>query len=231
MPPTCSRGGNDVLAPFSTVGLSLRITSVASDGNGNAFVYWSCGSGALPPYAAKSAVTTTPSGGPISALLNLYSQPIAGGLVANGTNTTVVMVESQYLYTAPARFIMKSEQKMVAAAYALPRVSAYIGFPWDGNQDDQPPHPDQPQEAQVRRPRQRRDLQVHGLRPALANFAAHPYSRAAVSASAAGSRIALTRLTRRPSISSTSNLQPPNTIRSPVRGTRFSSASSSPPSV
>ena len=56
-------------------------------------------------------------------------------------------------------------------------------------------------------------------------------NRGAGHASAAGSRPAITLSTRRPSISSTSNRQPPNTIRSPTAGTRRSSASSSPASV
>ncbi len=50
-------------------------------------------------------------------------------------------------------------------------------------------------------------------------------------ASASVSRLARTFTTRRPSTSSTSNNHPPNTILSPTRGTRRSSASSSPASV
>ena len=58
------------------------------------------------------------------------------------------------------------------------------------------------------------------------------FHRMAASAiSAAGSRPASTFSTRRPSISSTSNRQPPNTMRSPARGTRRSSASSRPARV
>jgi len=48
---------------------------------------------------------------------------------------------------------------------------------------------------------------------------------------AAGSRPTRTLSTRRSSIASTSKRQPPNTMRSPSRGTRRSSANNSPASV
>ncbi len=128
-------GGGDVIAPFSTSNLLLRITHIVSDGNGNAFVYWSCGQGALAAYPAKSIKTTTPTGSSVDQFMNRYNIQ-TGGYNFNGTNTGFIMVELQYTYTAPTQFVMQSAQIMNTVAYMLPRVSAYIGFPWDGNPND-----------------------------------------------------------------------------------------------
>jgi Flp pilus assembly protein TadG len=40
---------SDVLAPLSSTTLAVRLTNIYSDGAGHAYVYWSCGEGALPP--------------------------------------------------------------------------------------------------------------------------------------------------------------------------------------
>ena len=109
--------GADVMAPFSGTNLLFRVSNIASDGNGNAFVYWSCGQG-MKPLDARSAVTSTPTG---TALKNLVS------LTSNGTNTSYVMAESQYTYSAPAGFVLPSAQIMTGVAYTMPRVSTYIG--------------------------------------------------------------------------------------------------------
>ncbi len=131
---------SDVLAPLSSTTLALRITNVYSDGNGNAYVYWSCGEGALPPYTAKSVVTSTPTGSPVGWFVWVYNGT-GGGYTRNGTNTSYVMAESQYIYTAPAQFVIKSPMTMTNTAYLLPRQSSYVGFPWDGVSTDSPTVP------------------------------------------------------------------------------------------
>jgi Flp pilus assembly protein TadG len=130
---------SDVLAPFSSATQNLRITNVFSDGNGNAKVYWSCGIGSLPPYTALSAVTSTPNGVDQTKFLYLYN--IYAGVWLNGTNTSYIVVESTYTYTAPTQFVLKNAMPMKGISYYLPRSSSYVGFPWDGNPNDSPTVP------------------------------------------------------------------------------------------
>jgi Flp pilus assembly protein TadG len=131
---------SDVLAPLPTTTLAVRLTSVYSDGKGHAYVYWSCGEGALAPYAAKSAITSTPTGSPVSWFL-WENNTKSGGYTENGANTTYVMAESQYIYTPPAQFIIKTPMTLTNTAYLLPRQSSYVGFPWDGVSTDVPTAP------------------------------------------------------------------------------------------
>lgn len=133
-------GAVDVMAPFSSANLILRITSVASDGNGTAFVHWSCGQGALPPLSAKSIVTTLADGSSVDNILQ-RSTSSGGGYTYNGTNMAYVQVESRYTYTAPTRFFIKTPQTMTASVYIYPRQAAYVGFVWDGNVNHQPTAP------------------------------------------------------------------------------------------
>lgn len=133
-------GALDVMAPFSSTNLVLRITSVASDGNGTAFVHWSCGQGALVPFAAKSTVTTLADGSSVDNILN-RSTFSSNGYTHNGTNTTYIQVESQYVYTAPTGFFLTTAQTMQTAFYIYPRQAAYVGFVWDGNSNHQPAAP------------------------------------------------------------------------------------------
>lgn len=118
--------GGDVMAPFSGTPLIQRVSNIASDGKGSAFVYWSCSQSGLAPLAARSTVASPPSG-----LISTSS---------NGTNTSYIMVESQYSYTAPAGFILKAAQLMNVVAYTLPRVSTYVG-PTTGDPNYTPTKP------------------------------------------------------------------------------------------
>ena len=120
--------GSDVMTPFSSSSLSLRITNVASNGLGAAFVYWSCGQGALPALDAASFVTNTPTGTPLKNLLVL-APDLSGTYspyIPAGTNTSFIMVESQYTFTPPAGFVIRSAQTLTNTAYAMPRVSTYV---------------------------------------------------------------------------------------------------------
>ena len=124
-------GAKDVLAPFSNTLLVLRITSVYSDGAGHAYVHWSCGQGTLPAYAASLLVSATPSGDSVDTVLNRNAVTY-NGTVYSTANTSFVVAETQYTYTAPTQFVLKNALSMTSNAYALPRLSAYVGFPWDG---------------------------------------------------------------------------------------------------
>jgi hypothetical protein len=117
----------------------MRITSVFSDGNGHAKVHWSCGNGSLPPYTALSAVTTTPTGSSFTGFLYLNNNFV--GIWLNGTNTSFIQTEVNYTYTAPSQFVLRSDLTFTGVSYYLPRISSYVGFPWDGNSNDSPPVP------------------------------------------------------------------------------------------
>ena len=135
-------GGASVLAPYSSTNLSFRITSIASDGKGNAFVHWSCASGAYGPTTAKTAVTTTATGSSIDKVIYRYNiQYPAPAYSNNGTDTSFITVEAQYIYTAPAGFVMPSPQTMSVVNYMAPRQSTFVGFPWDGVATHSPPTP------------------------------------------------------------------------------------------
>jgi hypothetical protein len=94
-------------------------------------VYWSCGSGSLPAYSALSSVTATPTGTPLSSLINV-NNTTSGSYQLNGTNTGYVFAEVSYSYTAPAQFVLRNPLALSAVAYYLPRSSTYVEFPWDG---------------------------------------------------------------------------------------------------
>lgn len=133
--------GSDVMAPFAGTPLSLRVSNVATDGSGRAFIYWSCASGSLSPVAATTTETSsTPMGGiDVTSILQISKQT-QGTYAVNGTNTSVVVVESAYTYKAPAGLILPSPQNLTSAAFAVPRVSTYIG-PTTGQAGFVPPIP------------------------------------------------------------------------------------------
>lgn len=133
-------GAADVMAPFSNSTLLLRITSVAANNNGSIFVHWSCGQGALTPYTARANFSTLPNGDPITNVMFPYTASY-NGFSINGANTTVIVVESQYTYTPPTRFVIKTVQTMKSSFVTYARQSSYVGFPWDGNSNDQPTAP------------------------------------------------------------------------------------------
>jgi Flp pilus assembly protein TadG len=130
----------DVQGNLAGTVVNVRLTNVYSDGNGHAYVYWSCGQGALPAYTAKSAITSTPTGSPVAWFLWTYNTT-ANGYTLNGTNTSYVMAETSAIYTSPFQFIIKNPLTMTNTAYVLPRQSSYVGFPWDGNSNDSPAVP------------------------------------------------------------------------------------------
>ena len=133
-------GAMNVMAPLGTSTLALRITNVASNGNGSAFVYWSCGMGALPPLVARSGFSTLANGDSVGNAMNLYTFD-GGGFTYAGTDTSLVQIESQYAYTPPTGFLLRGPQAMAANYVAFPRQAGYVGFPWDGVTSHPPPAP------------------------------------------------------------------------------------------
>lgn len=126
-------GAADVMAPFSSANLLLRITSVAVGNLGAIFVHWSCGQGTLTPYNALALFPLLPNGD--------LSTKVLFPANLNSPNTTVLLVESKYTYTPPTRFVITSVQTMTSSFVTYARQSAYVGFPWDGNVNDQPTAP------------------------------------------------------------------------------------------
>lgn len=120
-----------LMRPLSTGPMTLRITNVYSDGNGKAWVYWSCGHGGLAPYAAKSNVVTSPTNSPVANYLYL-TNGTSNGVTYHGKDTSFIEVEANYTFTPPTGFVLNTTQVTYAVAYSLPRLSTYIGFPWDG---------------------------------------------------------------------------------------------------
>jgi Flp pilus assembly protein TadG len=131
---------SDIMEPYSGATLTVRITSVYSDGNGGAWVYWSCGQGSLPALTAKTAVTVTPTGTPVTNLLWPYTTTYNGTKI-NGTNTSYIMVETKYTYTTPVQFVLTAPITISNTSYLTPRNSAYVAFPWDGVAGDDPTAP------------------------------------------------------------------------------------------
>jgi Flp pilus assembly protein TadG len=131
---------SDVQGSLAGATVNLRLTNVYSDGNGHAYVYWSCGEGTLPSYTAKTAVTTTPTGSPVTWFIWL-NDATGAGYLRNGTNSTYLMAETSTVYTSPFQFVIQAPITMNDTAYLLPRQSSYIGFPWDGNPADAPTLP------------------------------------------------------------------------------------------
>jgi Flp pilus assembly protein TadG len=127
-------GAGDVLAPFLTTPLVQRVTSVSSDGKGNAFVHWSCGQGILTAFAALATVTITPSGDSVDTVLNRNAVTY-GGVTYSTANTSFVMVETRYTFTPVTQFVLRTAITLTNVAYALPRQSSYVGFPWNGAVD------------------------------------------------------------------------------------------------
>lgn len=131
--------GADVMVPFSDSPLSLRISNIASDGSGNAFVYWSCASGSFSPKTAKQSVSSLITGVQTKDIL-LLTHDDMNIFHTNGTNTSMIMVESTYTYRSPVGLIFPSPQVITNTAFAMPRVSTYVG-PTSGSSNYTPTAP------------------------------------------------------------------------------------------
>ena len=123
-----------MMNPLPSSSLLLRITNVVSNGNGGAFVSWSCGQGNLGPLTALSVYGNTTAGTASSTLLVLTTGKTAtsNGFTYSGANTSFVIVEGNYTYTPVTKMILTTSQVTTSEAIAMPRLATYIGFPWNG---------------------------------------------------------------------------------------------------
>ena len=132
----------DLMTPYPSTNLNIRLSNIYTDGNGNAYIYWSCATGTLSPLTAKSAVTTTPTGTPLTNLLltNDVGQTYNGSAI-NSANTSYIQVESSYSYSSPAHFYFTQPVTVSDTVYVSPRNSIYVGFPWAGSSSSYPNAP------------------------------------------------------------------------------------------
>ncbi len=120
-----------MMRPLPSTNLLLRISNVVSNGNGGAFVYWSCGQGSLAALPALSSYAATPKGTAPSSLVVL-SPAKSNGYTYAGTNTSFVVVEANNRFTPPTKVVLRSDQVTASEAVGLPRLATYVGFPWNG---------------------------------------------------------------------------------------------------
>jgi Flp pilus assembly protein TadG len=98
--------GDAIVAPFPTARLSQRVSSVTVDASGAATVLWSQASGAFSARAAGSSVSL-PSG-------------------VAGANQSVVMSESNYVWTSNIGLFFKTPLTWDSIYYFEPRNSAQV---------------------------------------------------------------------------------------------------------
>jgi Flp pilus assembly protein TadG len=98
--------GNATVAPLPTSNLSMRVTSVKADKNGNPQVAWSKVSG-----SGYTALTGAVSGLPV-------------GLIA--ANESVIMAETTYIYTSAIQKTMTSPITFKQTYYLKPRKSTEV---------------------------------------------------------------------------------------------------------
>ncbi len=98
--------GGLIMKPFSTTGLTVRVSSVTRDANGVAKVDWSRGSGVTA--LATNAVVTVPT-----------------DMIANGQS--VVMSETTYAYSSPVGYLMPGVTTFHSKFYSRPRKVDKVG--------------------------------------------------------------------------------------------------------
>ena len=101
----------DILTPFTTTPLKLRLTSVTGNANAIPTVDWSCTQGTL----TKNAQGSTYNGLP------------AGLITAAGDS--VIVAESQYTWTSPAKYVLPNGLNFNEVFYLKPRKSATVTGP------------------------------------------------------------------------------------------------------
>jgi Flp pilus assembly protein TadG len=112
-----------IMIPFPTDRLSLRVTSVTGDKNGNGVVDWSSvpttAQDDLPAAAAKDMVPTCTT----ATLPGVLCVP-TGLITALGDN--VVVAESSYTYEALVKYVLKDGLKFNEKFYMRPRKSSVV---------------------------------------------------------------------------------------------------------
>ena len=95
----------EILAPYSTTPLKLRVTSVATDANNNATVAWS----------NAQNTTALAAGAPVTLPANLLA-----------ANQTVIMSEAIYTYNSPLNYLFKNAITFDNVFYLRPRQTTSV---------------------------------------------------------------------------------------------------------
>jgi Flp pilus assembly protein TadG len=98
--------GKAIIAPFPTSGLSMRVTSIRKDANGNLTVVWSKSSGSM---GVLSSVASVPA-----------------GLIAN--NESVILAESSYVYSSATGKALPNALTFTQKYYLKPRKTAQVAW-------------------------------------------------------------------------------------------------------
>ena len=101
--------GDNIVSPFPTAPLKLRITSITGNASGNPRVDWSDGESGLAAYAHCAVVPGFPS----------------GLITAAGEN--VIMAEATYTYTSPVSKVLPNGLSFSEKFYLRPRKVAKVG--------------------------------------------------------------------------------------------------------
>jgi Flp pilus assembly protein TadG len=100
---------SNIVSPFPTAPLKLRITSISGNASGNPRVDWSDGSTGLPAYQHCDVVPNFPS----------------GLITAKGEN--VIMAEATYHYTSPVSKVLPNGLSFSDKFYLRPRKVSKVG--------------------------------------------------------------------------------------------------------
>ena len=101
----------DILTPFPTTPLKLRLTSVTANSSAVPKVDWSCAQGGLAPNTVGST----------------YSGLPAGLIVVAGDS--IIVGESQYTWTSPAKYVLPNGLNFNEVFYLKPRKSTTVAGP------------------------------------------------------------------------------------------------------
>ena len=109
--PNVLAAATDILAPFPTAPLNLRMTSVVVQSDGSTKVDWSAAQGtALPQYAQGTSIT------------------VPSGLISTTQGDSVIMVESSYHYTSPIGYVLPGGLNFGETFYLKPRKTPYVAL-------------------------------------------------------------------------------------------------------
>jgi Flp pilus assembly protein TadG len=119
-----------IIAPFSSNGMTIIISSVQSDGTGNGTVAWSQGqtwtNGTASPVQGRSVNSTVTPGQNILYTLDTATNTLAP---CKQNACSVILTEVTYYYTSPVGKFLLGSQKMSDTFYERPRKVAIIPAP------------------------------------------------------------------------------------------------------
>ncbi|BDA82644.1 hypothetical protein Sa4125_01860 [Aureimonas sp. SA4125] len=102
-----------LLAPYSSTGLMIRVTSVHIDNQGVAKVHWSCPTTGMAKLAANASFTLP---GQFAALRDRY----------------IIVAETRFPYTPLTAYGLSSLTEMGGTSYLDPRIGASVTSPTNG---------------------------------------------------------------------------------------------------